>query len=37
MANAAEGRCYECHSYHDWQKEQPVMPKYDLKTLISKN
>ncbi len=37
MANAAEGRCYECHSYHDWQKEQPVKPKYDLKTLISKN
>jgi hypothetical protein len=21
---AAEGRCFECHSYHDWRKEQPV-------------
>jgi hypothetical protein len=20
--NAAEGRCFECHSYHDWRKEQ---------------
>ncbi len=21
---AAEGRCFECHSYHDWRKEQRV-------------
>jgi hypothetical protein len=21
---AAEGRCFECHSYHDWRKEQPI-------------
>ena len=36
MANAAEGRCYECHSYHDWPKEQLVKPNHDLNTLISK-
>jgi hypothetical protein len=23
-ANAAEGRCFECHSYHDWRKERRV-------------
>jgi ssDNA-binding Zn-finger/Zn-ribbon topoisomerase 1 len=21
---AAEGRCFECHEYHDWTKEKPV-------------
>jgi Cytochrome c7 and related cytochrome c len=21
---AAEGRCFECHSYHDWRKERPT-------------
>src|SRR5260370_1664457 len=21
---AAEGRCFECHSYHDWRKERRV-------------
>jgi hypothetical protein len=21
---AAQGNCYECHSYHDWRKEQPI-------------
>jgi len=36
MSNAAEGRCYECHSYHDWRKEQPVKGKFDLNTLTSK-
>jgi hypothetical protein len=24
MAQAAEGKCYECHSYHDWRKEQQI-------------
>jgi len=23
-ANAAEARCFECHTYHDWSKEKPV-------------
>lgn len=36
MANAAEGRCYECHSYHDWRKEQRTKGKFDLTTLTSK-
>jgi len=36
MANAAEGRCYECHSYHDWRNEQPVKGKFDLNALTAK-
>lgn len=27
---AAEGRCFECHSYHDWRKEQRVQGKVDI-------
>ncbi len=23
-AQAAEGRCFECHSYHDWRKERRI-------------
>jgi len=23
-ANAAEARCFECHTYHDWSREKPV-------------
>jgi hypothetical protein len=23
-ASAAEGRCFECHSYHDWRKERRI-------------
>lgn len=30
---AAEGRCFECHSYHDWRKEQPVKSKFSIATL----
>ncbi len=26
----AEGRCFECHSYHDWTKSRPVSPSYSL-------
>ena len=29
-ASAAEGRCFECHSYHDWRKEQPVKGTIDI-------
>jgi hypothetical protein len=29
-ANAAEGRCFECHSYHDWRKEQRVKGRFDI-------
>jgi hypothetical protein len=30
-AGAAEGRCFECHSYHDWRKEQRVQGKVDIR------
>src|SRR5271165_6604486 len=33
MKGAAAGRCYECHSYHDWRKEQPLKAKFDLNAL----
>lgn len=36
MANGAEGRCYECHAYHDWRKEQPVKGKFEVNVLTSK-
>lgn len=26
--NAAEARCFECHTYHDWSKEKPVPGKF---------
>jgi hypothetical protein len=32
-ANAAEARCFECHVYHDWSKEKPVVGKYTVKQL----
>ena len=31
--DAAEARCFECHAYHDWSKEKPVVGKYSLKQL----
>jgi hypothetical protein len=27
-SNAAESRCFECHTYHDWSKEKPVAGKF---------
>ena len=27
---AAEGRCFECHSYHDWRKERRVSGVMDI-------
>jgi len=29
----AEGRCFECHEYHNWKNEQRVKGKYDLRQL----
>ena len=26
----AEGRCFECHQYHDWTQSKPVTPSYSL-------
>jgi hypothetical protein len=31
--DAAEARCFECHSYHDWSKEKPVAAKFTIKQL----
>jgi hypothetical protein len=27
-SNAAESRCFECHTYHDWSKEKPAAGKF---------
>ena len=29
--NAAEARCFECHTYHDWSKKKPAAAKYTAK------
>ena len=29
----AEGRCFECHQYHNWRNEQRVKGTYDLRQL----
>lgn len=31
----AEGRCFECHQYHDWKNEQRVKGAFDLHQLRS--
>ena len=33
--DAAEARCFECHTYHDWSKEKPVAGKYTVKQLAN--
>ena len=32
---AAQGSCFECHTYHDWTKEKPAERKYDIHQLLS--
>jgi len=32
-ANAAEARCFECHTYHDWSKEKRVNAGYTVHSL----
>jgi hypothetical protein len=32
-ANAAESRCFECHTYHDWSKEKHVNGAFTVKQL----
>jgi hypothetical protein len=29
-ARNAEGRCFECHSYHDWRREKLTAGKFDV-------
>jgi hypothetical protein len=31
--DAAEARCFECHTYHDWSKEKPVAGKFTIPQL----
>jgi Cytochrome c7 and related cytochrome c len=35
-AGAAEGRCFECHSYHDWRTEQRVKGRVDISQVRGK-
>ena len=28
--DAAEARCFECHTYHDWSKEKPVAGEFSV-------
>jgi hypothetical protein len=32
-ANSAESRCFECHTYHDWNKEKAVRGTFTLSRL----
>ena len=36
VKTAADGRCYECHSYHDWRKEERIKGTFSLTTLLQK-
>lgn len=33
--DAAEARCFECHTYHDWSQEKPVAGRYAVKQLAN--
>jgi hypothetical protein len=35
MHDAADGRCSECHEYHDWRKEQAPKKEYSIPQLRS--
>ena len=32
--DAAESRCFECHTYHDWSKEKPVKGRFTSQELL---
>ena len=34
-ADAAEARCFECHTYHDWSKEKPAVGKFTISQLAN--
>ncbi len=34
IRDAAEGRCFECHSYHDWSKAKPTKGKFSIHQLL---
>ena len=29
-SEAAEARCFECHTYHDWKKEKPAQGNFEI-------
>jgi hypothetical protein len=31
--DAAEARCFECHTYHDWSQEKPVAGRFTIQQL----
>ena len=33
-ADAAQGRCFECHQYHDWSKQKPIDGRYTIPKLL---
>jgi hypothetical protein len=33
-SDAAEARCFECHTYHDWSKEKPVNGKFTVREFV---
>ncbi|MBV9087062.1 MAG: hypothetical protein JOY79_06235, partial [Acidobacteriaceae bacterium] len=33
----AEGSCFECHEYHQWEKRHSVKPKFSISELLGKN
>jgi hypothetical protein len=35
-ADAAEARCFECHSYHNWSKEKTVAGKFTVQQLAGR-
>jgi len=35
-SSAAEGRCFECHSYHDWRNEKRVQGRVDIAQMRGK-
>src|SRR5437899_2518762 len=32
-AGYAESRCFECHTYHDWEKRKEIKPSFTLPAL----
>jgi predicted CXXCH cytochrome family protein len=33
VVSAAQGGCFECHSYHDWRNEKRIQGKFGLAQL----
>jgi hypothetical protein len=33
----AEGSCFECHEYHQWEKRHSIKPRFSISELLGKN